>query len=196
MDRSTEKSTAGTALELSVEDKETLLHLARQTLRDYLSEANLPQCKSYSPALRRPRSTFVTLRRYDSGELRGCRGEHSARWPLAESVAKMVIASATDDPRFSPVTIEELPDIRIEINALTPMKAIRWDEVVIGRHGLMIVKSDQSGLLLPQVPVACAWDREKFLRELCRKAGLPENAWKAQDVQLYAFESEVWGEEQ
>ena len=188
-------SAAGPAPELSAEDKQTLLRLARKSLRDYLAAGKLPRCESHSPALLCLCPTFVTLRRRDSGELRGCRGEEVARRPLAESVAKMVIASATDDRRFSAVTIEELSDIQIEISALTPMKAIQPEEIVIGRHGLMITKGDQSGLLLPQVPVTYGWDREEFLSGLCRKAGLPEHAWEDEGVQLDAFEAEVWGEE-
>ncbi len=108
----------------------------------------------------------------------------------------MAIASATDDPRFLPVTIDELPSLHIEISALTPMEPIHPDAVVVGRHGLMIFKGPRSGLLLPQVPLAYAWNREQYLDALCRKAGLPPGAWSDADVKLYAFEAEVWGEEE
>jgi AmmeMemoRadiSam system protein A len=179
--------------EISAEDKRTLLQLARQALHDYLSEGKQPQCQTDAPALLVPRATFVTLRQ--SGDLRGCRGECPARRSLIESVAYMAIASATDDPRFSPVTIDELADIRIEISVLTPMTPIRPEEVEVGRHGLMIKKSRNSGLLLPQVAVRFGWDSEKFLAGVCRKAGLAEDAWKDEDVTLLGFEAEKWGEE-
>jgi AmmeMemoRadiSam system protein A len=177
-------------------DKQALLQLVRQTLDDYLGKGTLPEFQTDSPALLQPRATFVTLRVRATGELRGCRGEILARQPLIDSVQNMAIASATDDPRFMPVTIDEVPGLHLEISALTPMKPIKPEEVVVGRHGLMIVKGHNSGLLLPQVPVEQGWDREEFLRGLCHKAWLPENAWKAKDAQLYGFEAEVWGEEE
>jgi len=186
----------GSAPGLDAEDKQTLLHLARQTLNDYLGKGKMPELKTQSPALLQPRATFVTLRVRATGELRGCRGEILARQPLVESVMNMAIASATDDPRFSPVTMDEVAGLHIEVSALTPMKPIKPEEVVVGRHGLMIVKGHNSGLLLPQVPVEQGWDREEFLRGLCHKAWLRENDWKAKDTQLYAFEAEVWGEEE
>ncbi len=186
----------GSAPGISAEDKATLLRLARQTLDEYLGKGKMPEFKTQSPALLQPRATFVTLRVRETGELRGCRGEILARQPLVESVTNIAIASATDDPRFPPVTIDEVPELHIEISALTPMKPIKPEEVVVGRHGLMIVKGHNSGLLLPQVPVEQGWDREEFLRGLCHKAWLRDNDWKAKDAQLYAFEAEVWGEEE
>ncbi|MDA2923974.1 AmmeMemoRadiSam system protein A, partial [Acidobacteria bacterium AH-259-L09] len=160
---------------LSAENKETLLRLARQTLNDYLGEGKLPQSQTDLEGLLQPQATFITLRRRDSGELRGCRGERLALRPLVESVANMVVAAATDDQRFAPVRIDEVPDLRIEISVLTPMKPMQPEEVVVGRHGLMITKGHNSGLLLPQVPRTYGWDREEFLGGLCRKAGLSEN---------------------
>lgn len=184
----------GSAPELSAEDKQMLLQLARQTLNDYLREGELPHWQTDSPALLQPCAAFVTLRR-DSGQLRGCRGECVARRPLVESVVHMAIASATDDPRFPPVTIDEVPHVHIEISVLTPLKPIQPEQVVVGQHGLMIVRGRYAGLLLPEVPVAFGWDRGEFLKGLCRKAGLPLDAWKATDVQLYGFEADAWGEE-
>ena len=185
----------GHAPMLSAQDRQALLHLARQTLNEYLGNGKMPEWKTDSPALLQPHATFVTLRVRETGELRGCRGEVIARQPLVESVMNMAIASATDDPRFPPVTISEVPELHVEISALTPMKPITPEEVVVGKHGLMIVKGHNSGLLLPQVPTEQGWNREEYLRGLCHKAWLPPNAWKDKDTQLYSFEAEVWGEE-
>lgn len=181
---------------LSAEDKQMLLRLARQTLQNYLGDGKLCEWRTDSPALLEPRATFVTLRQRDSGELRGCRGEYIARRPLVESVARMALAAATDDSRFPPVTIDELPALNIEISALTPLKPIRPQEIAVGRHGLMIIKGGASGLLLPQVPLTYAWDRQAFLSGVCRKAALSDDAWKAPDVQLYGFETVAWSEEE
>lgn len=186
---------SGLTAVLSASDKEDLLRLARQSLSEHLTGCKLSSPRSDSSAVQRVRAAFVTLRLRETGELRGCRGECYARRPLAESVAEMAIAAASD-PRFPPVTAEELPDLRVEISALTSMKPIQADEVIVGRHGLMIAVGDRMGLLLPQVPVAQGWDREAYLDGLCRKAGLPGGAWKAEGVQLFSFEAEVWGEDE
>ena len=107
----------------------------------------------------------------------------------------MVVASAVDDPRFPAVTAEEVPNLHIEISALTPLRPITPEEVVVGRHGLMIIRGNYSGLLLPQVPIEQGWNRTEFLDGLCWKAGLPRNAWMSHQAQLYGFEADVWGEE-
>ncbi|MGD2152660.1 MAG: AmmeMemoRadiSam system protein A [Gemmatimonadales bacterium] len=192
---STGRAEAGPAPRLTVEDKQTLLRLARGTVHEYLSTSKLPEVQTESPALLELRASFVTLRDRVSDELRGCRGEVYARVRLIESVVQMAIAAATDDPRFTPVTAEEVPDLRIEINALTPMRPIRPEEVVVGRHGLRIVRGSATGLLLPEVPVRYGWDRDEYLRWVCKKAGLAPDTWQGEDIRLYGFESEAWAEE-
>ncbi|RME52639.1 MAG: AmmeMemoRadiSam system protein A [Caldilineae bacterium] len=172
-----------------------MLQVARQSLMEFLSTGRLPTWKTDNPVLLQPRAVFVTLRNRHTGELRGCRGESVARRPLIEAVAYMSLASALDDPRFPPVTLEEAPELSFEINMLTPLRPIRPEEVEVGRHGLMIVKGYRRGLLLPEVPVHYGWDRETFLAALCRKAGLPDHAWRAPDAQLFGFESQAWSDE-
>lgn len=194
-DESVERTGRGPVPELTAEDKQTLLRLARETLIHYLGEGNVPEYRTDSAALLEPCATFVTLRHRDSGELRGCRGECQARQPLVESVMNMAIAAATDDSRFPPVTLAEVPDLEIEISALTPLRPIRAEEVEVSRHGVMIIKGFSSGLLLPEVPVRYGWDHDEFLGWVCRKAGLAEDAWKGGDAQLLGFEAEVWSEE-
>lgn len=179
---------------LSADDKRFLLALSRDTLNAYLGGGSLPSPQVTAPALLALRATFVTLRRRDNGELRGCRGERVARFPLVESVVKMTIASAVDDPRFEPVRLGEVPGLHLEISALTPPHPIRPEEVVVGRHGLIVTAGYAAGLLLPQVPGQFHWDRRAFLRAVCEKAGLPEDAWKWRGVRLEAFEAEVWEE--
>ena len=175
------------------EDKRFLLALARETLTRYLRREPLPEPAVESPALLAPRAAFVTLRRR-SGELRGCRGERAATRPLVRSVMDTTIASAVDDPRFEPVTLAEVPQLRIEISALTPVRPIRPEEVVVGRHGLIASAGRFVGLLLPQVATQYRLSREAFLRAVCEKAGLSPDAWQRPGVRLEAFEAEVWGE--
>ncbi|HNB52346.1 MAG TPA: AmmeMemoRadiSam system protein A [Anaerolineales bacterium] len=177
-------------------ERQFLLTLARHALVMYLESGQMPHVQTDNPALLEPRAVFVTLRVRANGDLRGCRGETQARHPLIESVALMSVASATDDPRFSSVRAEEVPGLHIEINALTPLAPIRPEAVEIGRHGLMIARGAYAGLLLPEVATRYGWDAETFLKAVCRKAGLRDNAWKASDAKLYGFEAEVWGEDE
>jgi AmmeMemoRadiSam system protein A len=183
-------------LPLTPEEKQLSLRLVRQALTVFLSGEALPDFRTEHAGLLQPRASFVTLRRRDTDELRGCRGEVRPRRPLVESLVRQTIASATDDPRFDPVTLPEVEHLGIHLSALTPLARIDVEEIVLGRHGLMIVRGRRSGLLLPQVPTLFGMvDREEFLDALCRKAGLPSGAWSHPKVALYGFEAEVWGEE-
>jgi len=180
---------------LADEDRRSLLRIARAALGEQLAGTPPPALEPDRPALQAWRAAFVTLTRRDTGALRGCRGEVIARRPLAESVARMAVASAIDDPRFPPVTGDELPAIRIGINALTTPVPIRPEAIVVGRHGLWLTVGGQSGLLLPEVPLPFGWDRGRFLTALCRKAGAPDDAWRRPDAELRGFEAECWSED-
>ncbi len=180
---------------LSAHHRTLLLRVARQALEDHLSKGRRSTLHSDDPVLGAPRATFVTLRRRANGDLRGCRGETRPTRPLIEAVAYTAIASATDDPRFAPVTSPEIPSLTIEISVLTPLTPIGATDVIVGRHGLMVEHRGRAGLLLPQVPLEQGWDRETFLRWVCRKAGLPDDAWRAEDTTLFGFETVAWAED-
>ena len=175
-------------------DRQALLRLARRALRDYLTNGQYPEIPTGSGAMLQARPAFVTLRLRETRALRGCIGQVTAHGPLVESVMKMAVAAGTEDPRFPPVKLDELDDLRFEISALTPMEPIAAESVEVGRHGLMIRHQGRSGLLLPQVPSEQGWSREQFLAGVCRKAGLPDDAWQGDDVELSGFECEVWEE--
>jgi AmmeMemoRadiSam system protein A len=173
-----------------------LLKLARATLDEYLQTRTRPHFEPISAAMEQPRATFVTLRHRQTHDLRGCRGEVFARYPLWESVQHVSLLSATDDPRFRPLNHAELADMHIEISVLTPMRLVHSpEEVIVGQHGVMIRKGGRGGLFLPQVPLEQGWDRDEYLSTLCwMKAGLPADAWRKKDVQLYIFEAEIFEE--
>jgi AmmeMemoRadiSam system protein B/AmmeMemoRadiSam system protein A len=178
---------------LSAEEKKTLLTLARNTLNSFLRSNTTPSFSSTDPGLLQERGAFVTLT--ERGSLRGCRGAMMAQKPLYLTVEQAAILSALDDPRFPPVAAEELGEIRLEISVLGPLEPIGdVNEIEVGTHGLLIVKGQNQGVFLPQVPVEQGWDRDQYLQELCAKAGLPESCW-LQDAQLYIFTAEVFGEE-
>jgi len=174
-------------------DRQALLAIARDAIVARLARR---ACRPPAAAgvLAEPRGAFVTLRRRD-GELRGCIGRMVSEDPLAETVAEMAAAAATEDGRFEPVTAAELPSLVVEISVLGPMRPIRPEDVEVGVHGLMLSCGPRRGVLLPQVPVEHAWDRETFLDHLCRKAGVPGGAWRRPDCELLAFTATVLGED-
>ncbi|MGE5127403.1 MAG: AmmeMemoRadiSam system protein A [Betaproteobacteria bacterium] len=179
--------------ELTEEERRRLLGIARGALEAHFSGGRGGR-PAAGGALGEPRGAFVTLRRREDGELRGCIGTMEPERPLAEAVARMAVAAATQDGRFDPVTSDELPQLQIEISALGPLQPIRPEEVEVGRHGLLISLGGRRGVLLPQVPLEHGWDRETFLEHTCWKAGLPEDAWRRAGVELLGFTADVFGE--
>ena len=173
-------------------DRPELLRIARTALEAALLALAGPGLTE-RPALRRPGGAFVSLHDQD-GELRGCVGQTRAERPLHETVARMAVAAATQDGRFDRVTGSDLAGIVIEISALGPLLSVRADEVKVGRHGLLLRLAGRSGVLLPQVAVENGWHREEFLARTAWKAGLPEDAWRRADVEIFAFTAEVFGE--
>ena len=180
--------------QLSAQFRLKLLRVARQSLENFLKNGNLIQFPTEIPELLEKRAVFVTLRNRDHGDLRGCLGQSKPRYPLIEAVAKTVISSAVDDTRFPSLTLDELPDLLIEINVLSPLAPSKPEDVKIGKHGLMINKGSKGAIFLPEVAVSNGWDLHTFLEELCRKANLSEGSWHDREAELYVFESEAWGE--
>jgi AmmeMemoRadiSam system protein A len=138
------------------------------------------------------RGAFVTLRK--SGELRGCIGRLSSDRPVVEVVCEMAVAAALDDPRFPPVTVEELVEITVEVSVLTPprrLEPVDPGAVAVGRHGLIVRHRGAAGLLLPQVAVEHGLDALAFLEAVCRKAGLRSGAWRHPEAEVLVFEAEV-----
>ncbi|MHC4674811.1 MAG: AmmeMemoRadiSam system protein A, partial [Planctomycetota bacterium] len=128
--------------------------------------------------------------------LRGCIGTMVAREPLYKAVMNYAVEACRDD-RFvgNPVTAKELGRINVEISYLTPMKGVKdTDEIIIGRHGLMISLGGRRGVLLPQVAAERGWTREEFLTQVCYKADLPNFSWKRPEAELYSFTAEVFSE--
>jgi AmmeMemoRadiSam system protein A len=188
---------------LSLDEQSFLLRFARRTIECYIHEAERvePAAAELTEGVVEHRATFVTLRK--GARLRGCIGSLAATKPLVLSVRDNAIRSAMSDPRFDPVSPAELAEIAIEISALgrgdtedKPFIRVRsLDEIVIGRDGLMIELPDgPAGLLLPQVATERGWGREEFLGAVCKKAGLPDHAWKQSGIVLHRFTAQVFAE--
>ena len=171
-----------------------LLEVARRAIEACLTESPPPRSTDPPSGLRLPRGAFVTLRR--GGELRGCIGVVEAEQPLVDAVSRCALAAATEDPRFPPIVMDEMPEITIEISVLGPLFMVRDPvEIEIGRHGLVVSQGNRRGLLLPQVAIEHAWDVQTFLQETCRKAGLDRRAWQRGAV-IEAFSAQVFSDPQ
>ncbi len=180
---------------LSDEEKKFLLRLARKTI-ELVAEGKEPPPvpRDVSPRLMRKAGAFVTLTRH--GRLRGCIGTVVAITPLVETVIERAKSAAFEDPRFPPVTRDEVDDLEIEISVLSPFRKIRdISEIQVGKHGLVISKGFHRGLLLPQVAVEYGWNRGEFLEHTCMKAGLPPDAWK-HGAEIEVFTAEIFNEKE
>jgi AmmeMemoRadiSam system protein A len=163
-----------------------LLAVAREAIAAHV-EGRPPPPRELDPVLNVLRGAFVTLKRRSDHTLRGCIGYVQPDRPLAETVAEAAVAAATQDPRFPPVTRDELSGLEVEVSALSATHAVRPEDVQVGLHGLIVRAQGRSGLLLPQVPQAYGWDRDDFLAHTCLKAGLPRGAWRDPACELLAF---------
>ncbi|MGB9893631.1 MAG: AmmeMemoRadiSam system protein B [Candidatus Saccharicenans sp.] len=180
-------------LNLSPEEKRALLSLARKAIEFYLETGQLLAYEPVNPKFKEPTGAFVTLK--ENQELRGCIGFAEPVLPLAQTIIQAAVYAASQDPRFPPLRKSELSKIEIEISVLGPLQPVsNISEIKVGQHGLIIKRAGRSGLLLPQVATEYHWDRETFLQELCRKAGLPDNVWKSSEARLLKFEAVVFNE--
>lgn len=180
-------------LPIGTAERRFALQAARRALQDFFRKGVVSDCQTDAPCLLQHRGTFVTLRNRDSGQLRGCRGECRPLRPMIESVIRQAIASAIDDARFPSVTSDELPQLSIRISALSQLRRIEPEEIVLGKHGLLIVQGQCSGLLLPEVPRLFGLKtRAQFLTALFRKAKITGGPDQQTDFELYAFETEAW----
>jgi AmmeMemoRadiSam system protein A len=178
------------SVDLSVSERESLLALARAALVAGLSDQPLPMIPDTLAHLRAP--AFVTL--ICNGELRGCTGSIRSERVLAELVGSLALSSATGDPRFSPLTVAELGQTRIEISVLSTPLAAQPHDVVVGLHGVLVERGQQRALLLPQVATEHRFDRGQLLAAVCRKAGLPPDAYLDGETRLLTFTAVVFGE--
>jgi AmmeMemoRadiSam system protein A len=185
--------TNGIDVTLSKEDRTHLLVTARNAILEKLDLPPLAIEKVTSPILDSCRGAFVTLK--TSGRLRGCIGHIEGSQPLRQTIEAMANAAAFQDPRFHPLTADEVPSLSIEISILTPLVQITEpEEIEVGKHGLVIESGYNRGLLLPQVAVEYNWNKTVFLEHTCQKAGLPADAWQEPETRIYLFSAEVFGE--
>src|SRR3984957_2212308 len=177
---------------LSSDDWQMLAEIAHRSISSAIIEKSLPDLPPFPPSLSKPGGAFVSL--YCHGELRGCVGQIENPGPLADVVARSAISAALYDSRFSPIRAEEIATLEFEISVLSPPERIPPEAIVAGRHGLMVVRGSNRGLLLPQVATERKWSGQRLLEETCVKAGLPRDAWRDPATEVYGFTAEVYSE--
>ncbi len=183
---------------LSDDEKRYLLNLARRSIEYRLKGKEIPDERPPTPQLLEKRGVFVTLTK--NGSLRGCIGTLEPISSIASAVRDNAIAAAFNDPRFNPITRDELNDIKIEVSVLSPLKRISPSSpeqllsmVKVGEYGLYIRKGPASATFLPQV-----WEDlpnpSDFISHLCIKAGLSANEWKMPGIEFYIYTVEKFSE--
>jgi AmmeMemoRadiSam system protein A len=169
------------------------LTIAREAIAAHVNRQSPSAVSDWPSAiLTRPAGAFVSL--HKGGDLRGCIGHIEPNEPIGTVVPRCAVAACSTDPRFPPVTRDELDAIDIEISLLGWLEPIAGPEdIVVGRHGLVVERGWQRGLLLPRVATEWNWDAEAFLSHTCQKAGLPSDAWRT-GAKMWRFDAEVFAE--
>jgi AmmeMemoRadiSam system protein A len=176
----------------SESERQALLHLARRAITEAVTNGRLLQDIPSGGIFSLPRGVFVTL--HVAKRLRGCIGVVEPDEPLGDCVVRSAVSAAQKDPRFPAMRPQELPALGIEISLLSPPAPISLPEIEIGKHGLLIFRGRQRGLLLPQVATEHHFTAEQFLAETCRKAGLPPDAWREADTVILGFTCETFSD--
>ena len=185
---------------LTLDEKQTLLRLARQALELGVRGEKLPPLDwdSLSPTLRADGASFVTLT--ERGELRGCIGALEAYQPLVEDVREHAIAAALNDYRFRPVQVAELNGISLEVSRLTapiPLEYSSPDDLIAklrpGVDGVILREGGRRATFLPQV-----WeklpDAEDFLSNLCHKMGAASDLWRRKHLDVLTYQVDEFHE--
>ena len=179
---------------LTDQEKAELLAVARNSVEHMIQKKEpYAPAPSTSEALNREYGAFVTLT--ERGALRGCIGYTSAMKPLYMTVRDTATLAALRDPRFPPVSASELPQLAYEISVLSPLRRVTdFEQIKVGRDGLLMKNGEFEGLLLPQVPMEQKWDRQTFLEQTCVKAGMNPNCWKDENTDIFSFTAVVFNE--
>jgi uncharacterized protein (TIGR00296 family) len=191
--------------ELTDQEGKFLIQLARNTVTEYLENGKIQKPPKDTPKkLYEQCGVFITISSIQNGEkaLRGCIGYPYPTSPLVEAVIDSAINASTQDPRFEPMTAEEMNHVVFEVSVLTPPEPVQVDnpkdylnKIKVGEDGLIIEHGYRKGLLLPQVPIEWGWCEEEFLCQCCIKAGLPPDSWLTKDTKISKFKAIIFEEQ-
>jgi uncharacterized protein (TIGR00296 family) len=182
---------------LTPDEGHMAIRSARGAIEYVVAKKPKPALK-LTPVFNEKRGVFVTIS--ENGELRGCIGLPYPVMPLGDAIEHAAAAAALEDPRFPPVRKDELDQITVEVTILTvpvPLEgdpSKRPDQVLVGKHGLIVRGMGTSGLLLPQVATEYGWDAKTFLDHTCMKAGLPNRCWTYNTIEILTFEGQIFSE--
>ena len=183
------------SIELTGGEKGILLMSARDSINSLFNDINnaIIDFNFYPNLLKKDLGAFVTIT--EDNQLRGCIGYITSQMNLLDTVNDAAKQAAVNDPRFIPLTEEELPYINIEISVLSPLKEIsNYDEIQIGVHGLVLEEGEYKGVLLPQVATENNYDLPQFLEAICIKSGLPSYEWETRMISLKVFTANIFSE--
>lgn len=161
----------GEVISVDSEDLESyILNLAREAVETYVKERKVITPQNIPEELNRRAGAFVTIKKH--GELRGCIGTIQGTQPnLACEIVQNAISSATQDPRFPPVSKEELPELEYSVDILNPPEKVtdisQLDPKI---YGVIVERGWQRGLLLPDLEGVDTVEEQ--LRIAALKAGL------------------------
>ncbi len=187
--------------EISEEEGKALVYLARKAIEEYLKNGVIIDLKEIPyENWKKKGASFVTLENRYTGQLRGCIGSILPVQPLYKDVIRNAIAAATQDPRFPPVTYEELPEIRVKVSILSFPEPVPYkdpqdllNKIEPFKDGLILKYGNHQGTFLPDV-----WeeipDKVQFLSHLCLKAGLPQDCWLTLPVEIYRYRTKVFSD--
>ena len=183
-------------MELTEQEKKILLNAARESIRSTFSNEKLPATDyKKHPVFNSHSGAFVTITK--NKNLRGCIGYIISSQPLFLTVCEAAIQAATEDPRFPSLDENEFEKIELEISILSePFQIKSYDEIEIGKHGLILEEKGRRALLLPQVPIEHNFNKEEFLSALCQKGGFSPNLWEEKLLNISMFTATVFSEEE
>ncbi len=193
------------SFELDPEEGAFLVGFARSSIEAALAGVEPPSLEDVSEKLKTDCGVFVTLNKVSgsSHSLRGCIGFPYPMMPLVDAVSEAAVSAALRDPRFQPVSLEEMDSVAVEVSVLTPPEKIVVespgeypDHVRVGRDGLIMDRDSNRGLLLPQVAVDWGWSAEEFLTQCCIKAYLPPDSWLTPGTDVFRFRAIIFAEEE
>ncbi|MCP8305043.1 MAG: TIGR00296 family protein [archaeon] len=191
-------------MKISDDEGKLLVKIARDAIETYVREGRrIKSSKDLPEKFYEKSGVFVTINKCEGCErqLRGCIGHPYPDEPLIEAVIESGIAAAVEDPRFEPLSVDELDEVTVEVSVLTPPEIIVVkspkeypSKIKVGEDGLIVRWAWGSGLLLPQVPVEYNWDVGEFLSHTCMKAGATPDTWLSPDTKIYKFQATIFEE--
>ena len=190
-------------LDYSLAEGTYLVKLARRAVETFLAERRILEEDPPTPKLRERSGVFVTINTYPEGALRGCIGYPEPILPLHLATIRAALAAAFNDPRFPPLSGNELDSVTFEVSILTVPERVDLlindrselpSLIKVGLHGLVISRGEFSGLLLPQVAVEYSWDSKEFLDQTCIKAGLEPGCWLQEGTAVFRFSAIIFRE--